>query len=184
MQRIGWGRRIAAMSMCVVALAAAAGTAAPVSAATACPTGWGSLPKVKPGMTRSTIASVRAGRHTCFDRFVVEIAGYRGGFDGRYVATVLDQGGKPVTLRGGAFIELTVRAPAYDRHGNPTFPTPSGDLVSVTGYDAFRQIRYAGSFEGVTSFGIGLRARLPFKVYTVTDSPAHCRIVIDVAHAW
>ena len=51
--------------------------------------------------------------------------------------------------------------------------------VNLTGYRTFRDARFVGSFEGDTQIGLGVRARLPFRVW-VTDG----RIVVDVAHNW
>jgi hypothetical protein len=55
-----------------------------------------------------------------------------------------------------------------------TLPTSS-----VTGYQTFRQVAWAGTHHGTTSIGLGVRARLPFRVFTLPD-----RIVVDVAHRW
>ena len=54
----------------------------------------------------------------------------------------------------------------------------------MTGWTTFRQVAYAGSFEGQTSFGLGVRARLPFRVFTLAGPGAGSRIVVDVAHRW
>jgi hypothetical protein len=51
--------------------------------------------------------------------------------------------------------------------------------VNVAGYQTFRSTRYGGSFEGQTSFGLGVRARLPFRVFHVDN-----HLVVDVAHRW
>jgi hypothetical protein len=51
--------------------------------------------------------------------------------------------------------------------------------VNLAGYQTFREAKFAGSFEGQTSVGLGVRARLPFRVFTL-DS----RLVVDVAHRW
>ena len=51
--------------------------------------------------------------------------------------------------------------------------------VSVAGYDTFRSTRYGGSFEGLTTLGLGVRARLPFRVMKLGN-----RVIIDVAHHW
>jgi hypothetical protein len=40
----------------------------------------------------------------------------------------------------------------------------------------------AGSFDGQTTYGLGVRARFPFRVFTIAGR--HGRIVIDVAHRW
>ncbi len=42
-----------------------------------------------------------------------------------------------------------------------------------------RQVKGAGDFEGVVSFGLGLRRKTGFRVFRLT---AETRIVIDVAH--
>jgi hypothetical protein len=53
------------------------------------------------------------------------------------------------------------------------------ELVNVTGYRTFRQVAWAGSYEGESTVGLGTRARLPFRVFIL---PGH--LVVDVAHAW
>jgi hypothetical protein len=77
-----------------------------------------------------------------------------------------------------------VRAPAYE-DGDPTYdPQDPARLVDVGGWSTFRQVAMAGSFEGQTTIGLGVRARLPMRAYRV-DGPGHCqRLVIDVAHHW
>jgi hypothetical protein len=54
----------------------------------------------------------------------------------------------------------------------------------VTDYRTFRQVAFAGSFEGQTTIGLGVRARLPFRVLTLTGPGTSSRIVVDVAHSW
>jgi hypothetical protein len=91
-----------------------------------------------------------------------------------------DATGDPVPLRGGAKLQVTVYAPAYDESWEPTYVYANrAELVDVTGFQTFRQVAWAGSWEGTTGVGLGVRARLPFRVFTVPD-----RIVIDVAHFW
>ena len=51
--------------------------------------------------------------------------------------------------------------------------------VDLTGYRTFRVAKYGGSFEGRTIIALGVRARLPFRVFELDE-----RIVIDVAHQW
>ena len=64
-------------------------------------------------------------------------------------------------------------------------PANPDELVNVTGWSTFRQIKLVGaSFEGVTQFGLGVRARLPFHVFTLTGPGSMTRVVIDVAHRW
>ncbi|MEZ5204746.1 MAG: hypothetical protein R2701_10320 [Acidimicrobiales bacterium] len=42
---------------------------------------------------------------------------------------------------------------------------------------------FAGSFEGETTFGLGVRFRLPYRVFAVEGS-AGSKLVVDVAHRW
>ncbi len=177
----------------VLVAAVAASLAAPLRPATAvgaapCAVAWGSLPDLDSRATASTIVDVRAGRHTCFDRVVIELRGTgRPGFDVRYVSQVHEDGsGRLVPLRGAAKLQVVAFAPAYDVFGRPTYrPADRAELVPVAGYTTLRQVASAGSFEGQTTFGLGLRARLPFRT-TVLPATATTgtRLVIDVAHRW
>jgi len=158
-----------------------------VSASTAsCPTGWGSLPEANSRMTLAPVTNVRTGRHACFDRLVVDIRGKAPGYDVRYVTDVTQDGsGFVVPLRGGAKLQLVVRAPSYDDAGKPTYkPAKARELSNVAGYSTFRQVAFAGSFEGQTTIGLGVRARLPFRVFTLAGPGSNTRLVIDVAHHW
>lgn len=58
------------------------------------------------------------------------------------------------------------------------------DVVDVDGYRTFRQVAYAGSFEGQTTLGLGVRARLPFRVFLLDGPGDGSRMVVDVAHRW
>ena len=54
----------------------------------------------------------------------------------------------------------------------------------MAGFRTFRQVSWAGSFEGLTSVGLGVRARLPFRVFVLSGPGSGSRIVVDVAHTW
>jgi hypothetical protein len=152
---------------------------------------WGSLAKqgaaINPASSRQpSLVNVRAGRHACFDRLVLDI-GKGGSARVRYVTNVLTQGkGDVVPLRGGARLEIVALVAAYDINtGQSTYrPANIGELVNVTGFQTFRQVGYGGSFESTTSIGLGVRARLPFRVFGLTGPGDRSRIVIDVAHRW
>ena len=65
--------------------------------------------------------------------------------------------------------------------GSPTEATVS----SVAGFSTFRQVRWAGAFEGYTTLALGVRARLPFRTFTLYDASTNrSRLVVDVAHRW
>lgn len=165
----------------VPAGAAPAGTAR----ATACAAGWGSLDESGAAHTSEPLKNIRTGRHDCFDRMVLDVpgAGDGIGYWVRYVGGVTQDGsGQHIAVGGGAVLEVRVAAPAHDEHGQPTYPGQVGSPlpgVGLTGYRTFRDARFAGSFEGETQIGLGVRARLPFRVLALTD-----RIVVDVAHSW
>jgi len=153
---------------------------------------WGSLPKVVAGSgPTESILNVRTGRHTCFDRLVVDIGGSGpAGYAVRYVDNVYSEA-QPhlVRLAGGAKLQIIVRAPNYDVDTGLITYTPSDQwhsyhLTDLTGYRTFRQLAFAGSFEGQTTFGLGVRARLPMRAFVLGGPGAGQRLVIDVAHSW
>jgi len=152
---------------------------------------WGSQAKTTGAFTDTEmVTDVRAGQHSCYDRLVVDVGGQDADFSSyrvRYVTSVTaDASGFVVPLRGGAYLQITVGATAYGPHGEATMETGS-ELADVSGYRTFRQVAYAGSFEGQTDIGLGVRARLPFRVFVLAGTPNtdHTpRLVIDVAHKW
>ncbi|MFD5949887.1 hypothetical protein ACFWAZ_28895 [Streptomyces collinus] len=170
----------------VPAGAAPDATSRSTTKATTCPTGWGSLAKTDSGATVAPMTNVRTGRHTCFDRMVVDVpgAGSGVGYSVQYVTRLYQDGsGRHIPVAGGAVLAVRVAAPAYDPEtgaatypGRVARPLPGVDL---TGYRTFRDTRFAGSFEGETQIGLGVRARLPFRVQQLDD-----RVIVDVAHSW
>jgi hypothetical protein len=76
-----------------------------------------------------------------------------------------------------------VKAPTnnVDTGASTYDPRNPDELVKVRGWRTFRQVAFGGSFEGYTTIGLGVRARLPFRVFTL-QNPG--RVVIDVAHRW
>ncbi len=169
-----------------VLLAVTGGTGA--QAASGCATGWGSTPRTGSPHLAGPLTAVRAGRHACFDRVVVEVAApAQAAYDVRYVPAVRTDGsGTRVPLRGAADLQLVVRAPSYDPDtGRLVFrPAHPRELASTAGYRTLRQVAWAGSFEGQTTLGVGVRARLPFRVTVLPGPGRHSRVVVDVAHTW
>ncbi|MET9503874.1 hypothetical protein ABZY42_19475 [Streptomyces sp. NPDC006622] len=180
----------AALMTATLGAAAVPAQAAPAAAARAavvCPTGWGSIDKAYTAGTMAPVRNARTGRHDCYDRLVIDVPGAAAaglGYSVRYVDALYQDGsGRYIPVGGGAILEVRVSAPAYDPDtGAPTYPARAAQPlpgVDLTGYRTFRDTRYAGSFEGETQIGLGVRARLPFRVQRLDD-----RLVIDVAHSW
>jgi hypothetical protein len=160
------------------------------SAAPYCGITWGSLTKASTGGA-GYLDDVRAGRHDCYDRLVLDVYGNPSfhSYHVGYVNQVTeDASGRPIPLRGGAFLNIVVQAPDHTPNGTLTYvPANPRELVNVSGFRTFRQVAWAGSFENTSSIGLGVRARLPFRVTTLSGIPGTSngtRVVIDVAHAW
>jgi hypothetical protein len=174
-------RKVALVLAAVTGFAVVAPVAASAAPLACTPVDWGSGEKHASQTAVGLLTNIRAGRQECFDRLVFDFTGVDDGYTVRYVSQVTQDGsGEPVPLRGGAKLQVTVNSPAYDQDGNPTYTYPNGsELVDVTGYRTFRQVAWAGSFEGQSTVGLGVRARLPFRVFTLSN-----RVVVDVAHVW
>jgi hypothetical protein len=169
----------AAVAALVVAVPAQA-------AAPYCGLTWGSLAKQvgnsDPSLEGSELTAVRAGQHTCYDRLVLDVTGSTriASYSVRYVPAVRSDGsGAVVPLNGRAFLQIdlgvnNVVAP----------PAHEGDVANVSGFRTFREVAAAGGFEGYSSAGLGVRARLPFRVLTFSGPGNTARVAIDVAHAW
>ena len=130
---------------------------------------------------------MRAGQHVCFDRLVLDVRGGRlGTYWVNYVPEVRTDGaGFLVPLRGGAKLQVTAAVADHDANYRRTYrPANRAELVSVAGFRTFRQVAYAGSFEATTTVGLGVRARLPFRVFVLAGPGTGSRLVIDVAHRW
>jgi hypothetical protein len=177
----------------VLAVPAMVSTAPANAANVTCPVVyWGSVPKTADadGPTE-TIVNVRTGAHACYDRLVVDINGSGPvGYDIRYVDNVYTEGrGDVVALAGGAKIQVVVQAPSYDINTGQITYTPidqaqSQQLTNLAGYRTFRQVTFGGSFEGQTTFGLGVRARLPMRAFVLSGPGTGQRLVVDIAHQW
>lgn len=187
-------KTLAALSAAALLIGGLTGAAAPATASTnpapSCGVTWGSLPKSDQDMSRATVTNVRAGRHECFDRLVIDLSGHLEGYHVAYVdAVVQDGSGATVPLAGGAYLSVTATAPAHDDSYRPTYsPANRASLVNVTGFSTFRQVAWAGSFEGRTTIGLGVRARLPFRAFILDGGAGGAaggsRLIVDVAHRW
>ncbi len=187
---------LAAMAL-AVPTAAQASTGSSLAAASAsayCGQYWGSLPEASDaGLSYGVLTSVRTGRHDCFDRMVIDVDGPVGGYtvqydpDHRLYSTTGDY------PRGGAYLVIYVQNLVVPQPAPSHASTAVGDpdeVADVSSYRTFRQVKEliygpAGVHgpEGDT-FLLGVRAHLPFRVFTLAGPGDGARLVIDVAHRW
>lgn len=160
---------------------------APAAAATPyCGITWGSQPETLPPYGEGGLVDVRTGRHECYDRVVLDIEGARPSAIVSYVSQITTDGeGAVVPVRGGAFLEVVAGVVAGEPNSDVLLGCEVGDeMADVGGYRTLREVAYAGFFEGQVTLGIGVRARLPFRVFTLPGPGTRSRLVIDVAHRW
>ena len=124
--------------------------------------------------TAPELVSVRTVEHKGYDRVLFTFRGAVPGYRVAYVPKVPDQGGRPLPLRGRAFLAVTFEpARAHDPGGAATVSTATLTPASPV----LRQVRLAGDFEGRVSFGLGLAGRDGFRV---SELRGPARIAVDV----
>jgi hypothetical protein len=80
-----------------------------------------------------------------------------------------------VSLQGSKRLRVTLRdARAHSQGGGVLVPSVKTPLCSN-----LRQLKLAGDFEGVVTFGFGVRAKHGFRAFRLT---APDRVVVDVKH--
>lgn len=187
MKRTARARRLSWIGMLVVFLGLL-GTlgltaASPAAAAPFCGIVWGSMPRSGDGVGADDVLAVRAGQHQCYDRLVIDLAGGTSSYSVEYVTSgILDPAGVPVPLAGGAHLRIILRQMVFaNGTGSVAHPVP---MPRLDGYRTFRQVTVAGSFEGVTTVGLGLRGRVPFRAFLLAGPGSGARLVVDTAHRW
>lgn len=164
-----------------VALAGPAIAGSTTAAAPYCGITWGSTAKSGGSLSAGSMIATRTGQQTCYDRLVFEFDGPANGYRVNYASEVYTQAGQPMRSRtaGGALLNVTLLENAN------SYPHSTFDHVAnVSGYKTLRDVVYGGTFEGYTTFAVGVRARLPMRVFVLAGPGSHTRIVIDVAHRW
>ncbi|MFG3304982.1 hypothetical protein [Streptomyces wuyuanensis] len=183
----------AALLLAGAGLAASAGEAAAVprraaapAPADACSTAWGSGVKSAENGNTEPLKDIRVGQHTCFDRMVLDVTGAKGsvGYHVGYVdAFHQDGSGDRIPVGGGAILQIFASAPSYDPATmRQVYAGRAGKAlpgVDLTGFRTFRDTKFGASFEGQTQIGLGVRARLPFRVLQYDG-----KLIVDVAHKW
>ena len=128
------------------------------------------------GAQRELVA-VRVASHPTFDRIVFQFRGATPGYRVRYVPRIVQDGsGATVPLLGSRFLAIRFAAARAHRLDGSSSGVPR---VRTPRFAAIRQVKLAGDFEGVVSYGAGIAGRRAFRVFTLTRPP---RMVIDVRH--
>jgi len=133
-------------------------------------------PKTATGGGQAELYAAAAGCHATYDRFVVRGRLATPGYDVRYVSKIVADGsGKPISLLGTKRIRVVIR-PARGHTSGGTNLLASTLTPKCSN---LRQVKKAGDFEGVVSYGLGLSRKTGFRVFRLTGPT---RVVIDVAH--
>ncbi len=122
--------------------------------------------------------SITVGCHLTYDRFVIRLRfGGQSGYRVRYVNQIISDGsGLPVPLLGSK--NLSVVLPNARAHRINGISSLVPNVITPLCAN-LRQVKLAGDFEGVVSYGLGLKTKGAFRVFKLTNPK---RIVIDVHH--
>jgi hypothetical protein len=149
---------------------------------------WGTGPKgVDTPPVSAEIYNVRSAGHDRYDRVVFDVNGVVAqlGYEARYVPLVhADPSDKPIDVAGGAALQVTIQAPDFRDSGHQPWRTPWQLGQRLAGQQSvLKEVRFAGSFEHVTTFALGVGSKRPFRVLVLPDSGSHVtHLVVDVAH--
>jgi hypothetical protein len=126
---------------------------------------------------RTQLWQIRPGDDGSFDRIVFDERFSPSGYSVRYVHHVTDDAsGHRVHLKGHHFLSVSIPNAGTDGAAGASTDVHAKYTPLLP---EVRQIKATGDFEGVLSFGIGLRHRHGFRV-NVLHHPL--RLIIDVAH--
>jgi len=145
------------------------------------PTGTKTVTVTKYPKPAPLVLDMRLGRHSTYDRVVIDLSGpltgYRVGYGDRLT---YDGSGAPVPLSGKAFLGISLfpaNAHAFvDEHALNVY---SGPRLTRPGMPTVKGVAMTGDYEAVVSFGLALDHKAGFRVFTLT-SPS--RLVVDIAH--
>jgi hypothetical protein len=132
------------------------------------------------------LTDVRVGAHGCYERVTFELRPQQGETDGpigwkaAYESAPIteDGSGRPVKMKGTAFLVVTMSATGADLSQEAAPATYTGPAsIEAAGTSRIQQVRRTGDFEGVLTWVIGLDTKRPFHVTTETN-PA--RVIVDI----
>jgi hypothetical protein len=135
------------------------------------------------------IYAVRVGTHDCYDRVVFSLNAITDiGYHADYVDVVRTDGqGQAIPVTGDADLQVIVRAWdfGYAQDGKQPWRKPwrAGQTLYNRDWPALRQVKPAGAHDGQTTFALGARSKLPFRVFVLVDYANQVtRVVVDIAH--
>ncbi|MFG1971140.1 hypothetical protein ACGFJC_17610 [Nonomuraea fuscirosea] len=154
------------------------GTGSPSASAPGAPTSTAEVEVDRSGTEPAVVTGVRFAAHEGYDRLVVDLKGGMPGYNVKWVDEFVQDGsGKPMGVRGGAYLQLTLfPANAHDEDGEPTW---SGGPVYAAGLANLADVVRTGDFEGRVGIGLALDRQAAFQV---TEHRSPNRLVLDVAH--
>lgn len=129
------------------------------------------------------VMSVRVGQHACFDQVTFDIkttSPVGSHFDYTDTPMSAGSGHSPYPpIAGGAVLQGSVFAPGYDLR--ETGASHSYGPEYFEGWKALREVRFDVSFEGQTSFYIGVFQDNAFRMRSWQDGDVR-KIIIQIAH--
>ncbi len=142
------------------------------------PTSTAEVDVERDGVEPAIVTAVRFAAHETYDRLVIDLEGDIPGYNVKWVDEFLQDGsGKPIDVRGGAYLQLTLfPANAHDEDGELTWkggPVYPADLPNLT------EVVRTGDFEGRVGIGLVLARQAAFQLRELTGPN---RLVLDVAH--
>ena len=158
--------------------------------------GWNNGLKNATNPTEGFVSDIDAGRHRCYERIVIRRSGDSWpGYDIRYVnAAYTDGEGAYVPMgAGNKVLRVMIDSPAYNHFGMATTPNVAKKnlrtwtnaahtkwaTINFGSYHRIKVGKWLGSFEGQSSFALGIKGeKRKFRVFTANS---HRDLVIDVA---
>ena len=125
------------------------------------------------------LVSIRTAHHATYDRVVFEFSGHAPAYRVSYVAQVTTDGeGAPVALKGDHFLQVAFQGATLDRATQGGTGSYTGPKRITPLLPSVQELAFAGDFEGVLSWGVGVDGARAFRVVPLS-SPT--RVAIDVA---
>ena len=143
---------------------------------------WSSQPVVLPGgepvTDQPVLTAIRTGAHDTHERLVFEFSAPFGEVSVRYVPTVrVDPSDQVLALAGHAYLRVVVHdaVATWNAVQHPPYPGP---FTVTPDLPTLKQVRLAGDYEAVLSFGVGLDRISGLRVQRLSGPD---RLVIDIA---